>query len=161
MSHDENGRKSSRTSAGSGAPSEREIHNQSVRRRKVVIPWLRFLEDYIVLYLNINPFFASWRSYLVDLKATDCVWHVWRWSPYVSIWKAWPTHCWEGPIRSGIGTPRLEQNQVSRLTFFFCERLQFSQALTLRHESFIKPTPSTSFRPSFHFIRYKLKVYEV
>ena len=45
-----------------------EIHDQCERRGKEVLLSLGFLQDHMVLYLNITPFLASWRSYLMDLN---------------------------------------------------------------------------------------------
>ena len=46
----------------------REIHDQSVRRRKSVVLYFRFLQDYVVFDFNVTSFFTSRRSYLVGLN---------------------------------------------------------------------------------------------
>ena len=70
----------------------REIHNEGTRRRKAVDLCLGFLQEYIVLNLNITPFFASCRRYLVHLK------FVTLWTeqstqfinnPVVKLWRCW------------------------------------------------------------------------
>ena len=86
-----------KTSMGHG-----EVEDQSTRRRQTVSLFLGVLQDYVVLYLNITPFFTSrWRNF-VDLNSVtyrtkkytqlyttpswtcesdDLVWPVYRWSP--------------------------------------------------------------------------------
>ena len=44
----------------------------------------------------------------------DLVWHVCKWSPNTSIWKALQGHYRRVPIKSGIDTPSWEQSQTSQ-----------------------------------------------
>ncbi len=46
-------------------------------------------------------------------ETTDLTLHVCKWPANESWWKLFQEHWWNGPIRSGIGTPRVEQNQTS------------------------------------------------
>jgi hypothetical protein len=63
-----------------------------------------------------TPNLNTTQSWTWDL--TDLTWQIyrclWSWPPYGSWWKTLQTHCWEGPIKVGIGTPRVEQNQNSQ-----------------------------------------------
>jgi hypothetical protein len=46
-----------------------EVEDQSTRRRQTVSSlFLGFFQDYLVLYLNITPFFTSRRRNVVDLN---------------------------------------------------------------------------------------------
>ena len=46
-------------------------------------------------------------------EVADLTLHVCKWSPNESWWKLLQSHCWKGPISTGIGTPMVEKNQTS------------------------------------------------